>query len=79
MWLLPDKIRAYIRWSLDARRVSHLHPTNTIKTLTLSYLASKLLSIEEPAEAFFHTLRLIPQAIVGKVPPCHFEMEFAKP
>ena len=36
MRLLPDEERTGARWRLHSRWVGHLHPTDALKTLTLS-------------------------------------------
>ena len=79
MRLLPNKERTHFRRRFGSRRIGHLHPTNTLKTLTLCNFTSHIFSLEIPIQARNQEFVAVPKSEVNTMPPVHFQVIFSKP
>ena len=79
MRLLPNEETTHFRRSLLGAWIGHLHPTQALKTLSPSNLASLWSCFEIPVEGMFQEFRMSPKGKLCLVPPMHLQMEFSKP
>ena len=79
MRLLPDEKRTYVGRCLGCRRVSHLHPSCSVKSLTTCNLTCHRQSILVPWQRACQHLGMSPECEVSLMPPYHLEMELAEP